>query len=346
MLAGVDLMGLRELAAACREASWEAMVSLTVSGRLTPDGTAVVTCLPMLVGPARVVRPFSIAFDASRSPTPGTGSPAPVDGLLTAVGADAVATAAISLALQGADPTRIAACTGLDTAGGISCRLDISGWVADGQARTAAEHIRRFTVIQRTVAEPTSVRLRVTGSRPLPCPAPQEDGASGPDAPFPARSVPVEWETGNYSVARAGGASLPVDQPKQLFGGDRGPGPYEYLLAAVAAEALSWLRRAGAEVHVSARLDLRGTLGVADSPVGLRDMLVQFLLPADPGAVASSAASAAGVPAELTAWARDGAVLRIVRQPREIAVWVQTGQYADSSPAPPVNPGEDHSLSA
>ena len=76
MLAGVDLMGLRELAAACREASWEAMVSLTVSGRLATDGTAVVACLPMLVGPARVVRPFRIAFDASRSPTPGTSSPA------------------------------------------------------------------------------------------------------------------------------------------------------------------------------------------------------------------------------------------------------------------------------
>jgi hypothetical protein len=345
MLAGVDLTGLRELAAACQEESWEAMVSLTVSGRLTPDGTAVVACLPMLVGPARVVRPFRIAFDASRSPAPGAGSPAPVDGLLAAVGADAAATAAISLALQGADPTRISARTGLDGAGGIGCCLGISGALADAQARTAAEHIRRFGVIQRTVAEPATVRLRVTGGGPVPGPGP-DDVASCPDTPFPARSVQVEWETGSYSVARAGGASVPVDQPKQLFGGDRGPGPYEYLLAAVAAEALSWLARAGAEVHVSARIDLRGMLGVADSPVGLRDLLVQFLLPADSPAVASSAVSAVGVPAELTAWAADGAVLRIVRRSQEIAVSVQTGQYADSSPAPSVSPGEGHSLSA
>ena len=344
MLAGVDLMGLRELAAACREASWEAMVSLTVSGRLATDGTAVVACLPMLVGPARVVRPFRIAFDASRSPTPGTSSPAPVDGLLAAVGADAVATAAISLALQGADPTRICARTGLDTAGGIGCCLDISGELADRQARTAAEHIRRFTVIQRTVAEPATVRLRVTGGGPVPGSGPNEEVASGPHAPFPARSVPVEWETGNYSIARAGGTSLPVDQPKQLFGGDRGPGPQEYLLAAVAAEALSWLPRPGAEVHVSARLDLRGTLGVADGPVGLRDILVQFLLPTDSAAVASSAVGAADVPAELAAWARDGTVLRIVRRSQEIAVTVATGQYADSSSAPSVSPGEDHAF--
>jgi hypothetical protein len=346
MLAGVDLTGLRELAAACREASWEAMVSLTVSGRLAPDGTAVVACLPMLVGPARVVRPFRIAFDASRSPMPGTGSPAPVDGLLAAIGADAVATTAISLALQGANPTRICARTGLDAAGGIGCRLDISGELADGQAPTVAGHVRRFAVIPRTIAEPATVRLRVTGGGPVAGPGPNEDVASGRDAPFPARSVPVEWETGSYSVARAGGASLPVDQPKQLFGGDRGPGPQEYLLAAVAAEALSWLPRAGAQVHVSARLDLRGALGVTDGPVGLRDLLVQFLPPTDSAAVASPAVSAAGVPAELTAWARDGAVSRIVRRSQEIAVSVRDGQYADSSPAPSVIPGAGHPLSA
>jgi hypothetical protein len=77
MLAGVDLAGLRELAAVCRDASWEAMVSLQVSGQLNPDGTAVIGTLPMLVGPARVARPFRIAFDASATSAPASAASAP-----------------------------------------------------------------------------------------------------------------------------------------------------------------------------------------------------------------------------------------------------------------------------
>lgn len=354
MLAGVDLAGLRELAAICRDASWEAMVSLTVSGTLAPDGTAVIVTLPMLVGPARVVRPFSITFDVSRPAVPGAGSPplpgsgavnvpgagfpAPVDGLLAAIGGDAVATAAISLALQGVDPTRISARAQLDASGGIACSLRISGDLAPEQPRTVAEHVRRFAVTHRTVAEPATVRLRATGAGPVSERGPGEGAGPGSDVPFPARSVDVEWEAGGYSVASAAGVSLPIDQPKQLFGRDRGPGPQEYLLAAVTAEALSFLARAGAQVHVSARLDLRGTLGIAGSPVGLRDILVQF----PPPAQAAASAGPAGVPAELTAWARDGAVLRLVRQSREIPVSAEIavspgpgkgGEYAESLPA-------------
>jgi hypothetical protein len=328
--AGVDLAGLRELAAICRDASWEAMVSLTVSGTLAPDGTAVITTLPMLVGPARVVRPFSITFGTK---VPGAGFPAPADGLLAAIGGDAVATAAISLAIQGVDPTRISARAHLDASGGIACSLRISGDLAPGQPQAAAEHVRRFAVTHRTVAEPATVRLRATGAGPASERRPGEGAGPGSDVPFPARSVDVEWEAGGYSVASAAGVSLPIDQPKQLFGRDRGPGPQEYLLAAVTAEALSFLARAGAQVHVSARLDLRGTLGIAGSPVGLRDILVQF----PPPAQAAASAGPAGIPAELTAWARGGAVLRLVRQSREIPV---SAEYAEPLPAvlPPASP--------
>jgi uncharacterized OsmC-like protein len=280
VIAGVDVAGWYELARTTKSASWEAQIGLGVSAgpavRTDPRCSAgpaadtdpmrvagpAVRTDPMRVGPARAARPYAIAV----------GATTPLALLLGALGAGAAETMALSLALQGARPTSIRA-RAYGGAAEAGVDLMVAGAVTGPQLTAAAEHVRRFCPVGRTLAEATAVRLLVVtpqGSRSFEAPE-----SVRPAAP---EEVAVDWDTGPRSTITSGGAAFPADQPKQLLGTDRAPSPEEYLLAALAAEVA---RPGTAEVHVSARRDLRGALGFAGAPVGLRDVLVQRLLPAD-----------------------------------------------------------------
>ncbi|GGN09492.1 putative OsmC-like protein [Actinoplanes campanulatus] len=307
MIAGVDLAGWRELAATVRRASWEAQATISVSA----DGPQI-TVRPMLLGPSRVARPFTVAGD-------------PVALLLSALAADTAATVAISLTRQGALPTKINIRGYAGPAPKMGVHLDVAGLVTPARLAAAADHVRRYSVILRTLAESSPVRLLLVtpdGSQPVhlaePPPASLSSGSPSPGSSsvrFAGSSsvdaggeVHAVWRQGARSTVTAADRSIVIDRPKQLFGTDRGPSPEECLLAALAAEIRI---HTGGEVHVSARQDLRGGLGFDGAPVGLRDILVQCLDPQ------------AAIPAP-------GPVLELLRQPTDVSIEIENRRTPDA----------------
>ncbi|GAA0454762.1 hypothetical protein Aca07nite_68920 [Actinoplanes capillaceus] len=321
MIAGVDLAGWRELAGTVRRASWEAQATISVSA----DGPEI-TVRPMLLGPSRVARPFTVAGD-------------PVALLLSALAADTAATVAISLTRQGALPTKINIRGYAGPAPNMGVHLDVAGLVTPAQLAAAADHVRRYSVILRTLAEPSPVRLLLVtpdGSQPVhfagpstgslsagaggaPIGSPSAGSGGRPVVSPPARfaGAPVTeaageahaaWQRGARSTVTTEGRTVVADRPKQLFGTDRGPSPEEFLLAAAAAESIA---RTGGEVHVSARLDLRGGLGFDGAPVGLRDILVQCLDPQE-------------------AIQTPGPVLELLRQPTDVSIEIENRRTPDA----------------
>ncbi|GGN91815.1 hypothetical protein GCM10010112_78390 [Actinoplanes lobatus] len=321
MIAGVDLAGWRELAGTVRRASWEAQATISVSAA-GPE----ITVRPMLLGPSRVARPFTVAGD-------------PVALLLSALAADTAATVAISLTRQGALPTKINIRGYAGQAPKMGVHLDVAGLITPTQLAAAADHVRRYSVILRTLAEPTPVRLLLVtpdGSQPVHLAGPLPDSPSagaggaplgsplagvggvpgdspsahpaGPPLPDAAAEAHAVWQQGARSTVTAADRAIVIDRPKQLFGTDRGPSPEECLLAALAAETLA---RTGGEVHVSARQDLRGGLGFDGAPVGLRDILVQCLDPQAP------------IPAP-------GPVLELLRQPTDVSIEIENRRTPDA----------------
>ncbi|BCJ44128.1 hypothetical protein GCM10010168_09410 [Actinoplanes ianthinogenes] len=311
MLAGVNLDGWRDLVVASRAASWEAQLALEASATTAADGTQRVRLLPMRLGPTRVVRPFTVGLRAPESANRELLTP--VEAVLTALGASAAATAATALALQGAQPQRISVRAYADRDGGLGYELDLSGDLTAEQILIVVGQVQAYSVVHRTLAEgsPPRVLAASADGRHLAIP-PGGDGARDDRT----HEVRVEWEAGAFSVATAGQAGVEIDQPKQLFGADRAPSPEDYLLAALAAEALQWLSPGPAEIHVSARRDLRGELGLDDARVALRDILIQCLLP-------GHGTDDDAEPTRLAAWSAGGSAVDLVRNPRTITVTIR-----------------------
>lgn len=328
MLAGVNLHGLHDLATASRSASWEAQIALEVSATPAPAGECRVSVLPMRLGPTRVVRPFTIRL---RTPGAERGQHlTPVEGILAALSAGGAATAATALALQGIQPQRITVRAGTRPDGTLGCAFDFSADMSVEQVAIAISQVHRYGVAHRTVAEASPLRL-LAASADAHVRIATTGHPAGTARPDRAQQTRADWETGMFSLATAGESVVPVDQPKQLFGGDQAPAPEEYLLAALAGEALQWLSPGDDpddryEVHVSARRDLRGELGLDQSRVALRDVLIQCLVPA------------LDTTGRLEAWAAEGHALHLIQHPQHLV----TTASLDGTPVPLPEPETAH----
>ncbi len=282
-------VGLLSFANDLRGEPWNALSEFGVTARRTEvaDRLCEVVTSIARVGRIRVPRLFTQTV-AVGLPSGGATSadepraPDPIDMVLVALGASVATTVAASLAIAGTKPTELAVrCQADLTAPGstgpgsgpasagrlsVTCDVSVLGDVREPVAALAVEHASRYSTVVRTVAEPCSGGVVLPprlSSRSVP-PLPPACTGSGP--------VSVTWRAGAYCKARGEGWSVAVDQPKYLFGRDRAPNPVEYLLAALAAEAAG---DAGTEpVAVSARLDLRGPLGIDDISPALRDVRI------------------------------------------------------------------------
>lgn len=295
MLNGVDLTARRELAGILTEQSWEAQLATEVEATAGPAGRAELATRVTRLGGSRIARPF-------RFPLGGDGRPGPVDAVLAALGCCAVTEAAVSLTEHGRMPDRLDAEVTLRPDGTVGCALRIDGDVSGEVAAAVLERTTTRSTALRTVAGANSVTVsslaggRFTGA------------AADCAAPLPAAALTARWQTGSrVTVTRPGDDTplLEADQPKQLFGADRAPSPHEYLLAALAAEAAGFGGE-GDVVCAAGRIDLRGPLAVGDAPVGLRDLLVQFL--------------AAAGPEGPRRWLAEGPALRLLLEPRPVDV--------------------------
>lgn len=237
-------------AAHVARASWDAQCTTAVLANGTPQG-AEVRCLPMTIGGLRAVRAFHFTVR----------SDATVPLLLTALGGCVAETAATSLALRGVVPDSLVVVAGCGPAG-LSVRLEARGCSTEALAAALA-HVRSYSPVHRLLADPGDLRIA---------------GANGPVTAIdlPVAEVTVTWLDGLRSRT-----NREIDEPHQLAGGDRAPSPLEYLLGALAAESAG----SGAEVHVSARRDLRGWFGMPGVPPEPRALLVQATTPGDEPAV-------------------------------------------------------------
>ncbi|WP_330458935.1 hypothetical protein OIB37_19795 [Streptomyces sp. NBC_00820] len=349
MLNGVDLRARQALAEQIREDSWEAQLSIGVAAYPVPGGRCRVDTEPMRLGSTRVARAFGI--EQRCEDTAGGDVLDPVGSLLVALGASVADSVVTALTGEGCGPSvvEVLPCAwfpagppdgepGEDGPARLSYEIRIEGDVSAGQARRAVAAACARGSAHRTLAEPNEIRAVVQTardvhltSRPVPAPA----------QPRPAvrrRTARVTWEVGTHVLAEVDGVRAESDQPKQLFGADLAPSAQEYVLAALAAEALRYSADSGpaadgppASVHSSGRVDLRGPYTAGDAPAGLRNILVQ-LLPADPAATGDASASAGdgdgdgdgegatGPVAAMRRWLAEGDALRLVRDAHPIAV--------------------------
>ncbi|MFJ4336964.1 hypothetical protein [Streptomyces sp. NPDC088915] len=329
MLNGVDLPARQALAEQIREDSWEAQLSIGVQAHPEPGARCRVDTEPMRLGSTRVARSFSVHQSRGAAASQGSAGSAncldPVGSVLVALGASVADSVAASLTGEGCHLTllKVLPVVETDTDGGrsrLSYALHIEGEVSPAEARRAVLAARGRSSGHRTLEEPNEIRVVVQTARDehltaRPVPA--------DPAPFTAalrRAAEVAWEVGAHVIAEVDGVRAESDQPKQLFGADLAPNAQEYVLSALAAEALRFAAPADAggaaaedTVHASGRIDLRGPYSAQDAQVGLRNILVQ-LLPSDPSAGDGSAAAA------VRGWLAEGHALRLVRDAHPIHV--------------------------
>jgi hypothetical protein len=349
-LNGVDLLARQSLAEQVREDSWEAQLRIGMEARATAPGRYRVGTEPMRLGSTRVARPF----EADYVDVADAGHLDPVGSVLLFLGASVVDTVVTALTLEGCSPLAVvvhvtagpdgdgSSSDGRGTRLGYQLRLD--GAITAAQARAAAAWARVRDPAHRTLADGAEIRAVVRagssdihldsqpagdGGQPA---DPADPAGSGPagadpagDGSAPARAAQVVWEVGTHVLAEVGDARVTCDQPKQLFGADLAFSPQEYLLAALACEALGFARAGGqpnapAVAHAAGRLDLRGPYTTLDAPVGLRDVLVQ-LLPESLDEVPAPEAESAAADA-VRRWFDHGEALRLVRDARPIDVTI------------------------
>ncbi|MFI8350675.1 hypothetical protein [Streptomyces sp. NPDC085596] len=342
MLNGVDLAARHALAEQIREDSWEAQLSIGVQAHPEPGERCRVDTEPMRLGSSRVARPFSLHQSRADPHRSASGPPHcldPVGSLLAGLGASVADSVVAWLTGEGCLLTflEVLPVVEFDDTGGralLSYGIHIEGEVSAEQAHGAARAARERSSGHRTLEDPNEIRVVVqteqdvhlTG-RPL---------AAGTD-PFTAtrrRTARVAWEVGAHVIAEVDGVRAESDQPKQLFGADVAPSAQEYVLSALAAEALRFAARPGPPpstgtdadgpaaqdaVHASGRIDLRGPYSAQDAPAGLRNLLVQ-LLPADPSA--GNDDDGGGPAGAMRAWLAQGESLRLVRDAHPIRVEV------------------------
>ncbi|MFG2130769.1 OsmC family protein [Streptomyces sp. NPDC048751] len=328
MLNGVDLRARQALAEQIREDSWEAQLNIGVAAQPTSPDRCRVRTEPMRLGSTRVARAFGIEQRCTSSA--GDDCLDPVGSLLVALGASVADSVVTRLTGEGCGPALVEVEPCVEFAAGGPARLSyevrVEGDVSVEQARRAVAAAGERGSAHRTLAEPNEIRAVVQTARDVhltgsPVPAGTE--------PFTAdrrRAARVMWEVGTHVLAEVDGVHAESDQPKQLFGADLAPSAQEYVLAALAAEALGYTAAAAAaptpdgppvSVHSSGRMDLRGPYSAQDAPAGLRNILVQ-LLPADPSAVGGE--GAADPVAAMRRWLAEGDALRLVRDAHSIDV--------------------------
>lgn len=299
MLNGVDLAGRRAFTDTVLRDSWEARLSAEVEASAAVDGAVRAAPRTMGLGGTRVARSFRLP--------PGPGGLDPVTAVLAALGGCVAAEAAVALTAADRSPDRLSVTAHCDTEGGVGWELCVEGEVSAKEAVLAATEAAARSCVHHTLAEPAAVTVAVPsgGLRTV-----SEPGVAAA-GPSPARTVTAEWETGTLVHVRGDGVAgdgWALDRPKQLFGSDRAPGPVEHLLAALAAEALQHLP-GGGSVFASGRVDLRGSLTGRGAPVGVRDVLAQYL----PGH-----ADTPGPADALARWCAHGPVLRLLRDARPV----------------------------
>ncbi|MFF8788580.1 hypothetical protein [Streptomyces sp. NPDC015125] len=332
MLNGVDLRARQTLAEQIGEDSWEAQLSVGVAARPAAADHCRVRTEPMRLGSTRVARAFGIDQRCG----PGTGDHLdPVGSLLVALGASVADSLVTELSGEGCGPELLEVLPCAEFAADGSARLSygirLDGGASTGQARRAVAAARARDSAHRTLEEPNDVEAVVQTaqdvhltSRPLPAGTEQFTAVG-------RRTAHVRWEVGTHVIAEVDGVHAESDQPKQLFGADLAPSAQEYVLAALAAEALGFADpraatpdEASASVHASGRIDLRGPYSSSpDAPAGLRNLLVQ-LLPADPTEAGDAAAGA------IRRWLAEGHALRLVRDAHPIEVRL----VLDGTPVP------------
>jgi hypothetical protein len=333
-LNGVDLLARQGLADQVREDSWEAQLRIGMEARATAPGRYRVRTEPMRLGSARVARPF----EADYAEVAGAGHLDPVGSVLLFLGASVVGTVVTALTLEGCSPLAVVvhATAGPGDDGGtrVGYQLCLDGAITAAQARAVVAWTRARDPGHRTLADGAELRAVVRAgrgdvhldSRPAE-PAAGRAAAGGlvTDRAWSPRAARVAWEVGTHVLAEVGDVHVACDQPKQLFGADLALSPQEYLLAALACEALGFARAgdppdAPAVAHAAGRLDLRGPYTTLDAPAGLRDVLVQLLpesLDQVPAPEAENAAAGA-----VRRWFAHGHALRLVRDARPVDVTI------------------------
>ncbi|WP_119203688.1 hypothetical protein [Streptomyces sp. 2224.1] len=332
MLNGVDLRARQSLAEQIGEDSWEAQLSVGVTARPVAAGHCRVHTEPMRLGSTRVARAFGIDQRCGS----GTGDHLdPVGSLLVALGASVADSVVTELSGAGCGPELLEVLPCAEFAADGSVRLSygirLDGGICAGQARRAVAAARARDSAHRTLEEPGDIKAVVQTAQDVhllsrPGPAGAEEFTA-----VRRRTAQVRWEVGTHVIAEADGVHAESDQPKQLFGADLAPSAQEYVLAALAAEALGFADpraaapgEASASVHASGRIDLRGPYSSSpDAPAGLRNVLVQ-LLPADPTEAGDTAAGA------IRRWLDEGDALRLVRDAHPIEVRL----VLDGTPVP------------
>jgi uncharacterized OsmC-like protein len=336
-LNGVDLLARQDLAEQVREDSWEAQLRVGVEARATAPGHYRVRTEPMRLGSTRVARPF----EADYGDAAGAGRLDPVGSVLLFLGACVIDTVVTALTLERCSPLAVVvhATAGFDGDGsgarlGYELRLD--GAITAAQARAVAAWARVRDPAHRTLSDAAEISAVVRAGKDVHLtsqPAESAGGGGGDsgDGGEPGRGVApprvarVAWEVGTHVLAEAGDVHAACDQPKQLFGADLALSPQEYLLGALACEALGFARADGlpaspAVAHAAGRLDLRGPYTTLDAPAGLRDVLVQLLPESFEEARTPEAASATAD--AVRRWFTHGKALRLVRDARPIDVTI------------------------
>jgi cystathionine beta-lyase/cystathionine gamma-synthase/uncharacterized OsmC-like protein len=359
---GVDLWARQNLAKRIQEYSWEAQLSIGVEAQARAAGRCDVRTEPMRLGSTRVARPFSLNHSCGDRANDCLD---PVGSVLVALGACVAGTAVAALTDEGGSPSllEVRARAEFNRSGGralLSYELRFEGAITAEQARRAAAAVRLRGSAHRTLEEANEIHVVIqTGqdihltTRPFGC-EPDRPSASH------SRSTRVLWEVGAHVLAETDGVHAESDQPKQLFGADLAPNPEEYLLAALAAEALGFAAaaetagraedEAGAptngprtSTHASGRIDLRGPFSNDEAPVGMRNLLVQ-VLPADPFAARTPGAvdSPPGAVEAVQRWFAEGDALRLIRDAGPIEVTV----VLDGGPIdfPLTTPGDNREL--
>ena len=334
MLNGIDLRARQALAEQIREDSWEAQLSIGVVAHPTSPDRCRVHTEPMRLGSTRVARAFGI--EQRWGPSAGGDCLDPVGSLLVALGASVTDSVVTHLTGEGCGPAlvEVLPCVEFGSDGGpagLSYEIRIGGDVSVEQARRAVAAARERGSAHHTLAEPNEIKAVVQTAQDVHLTSRPVPAGAAPGGPAWRRAARVMWEVGTHVLAEVDGAQAESDQPKQLFGADLAPSAQEYVLTALAAEALGYTAPdtpapggPTASVHTSGRIDLRGPYSADDSPAGLRNILVQ-LLPADPCGPDPVGA--------VRRWLAEGDALRLVRDAHPIEVGlVLDGARVDPNP--------------
>jgi uncharacterized OsmC-like protein len=283
MLNGMNLAAISEFVHEIKQVPREAQIAFGVEARLAPDGSALVSIETIHAGSIRIPRRFSPRLSTTgMSKDDREWQPTPQECLLAGLGSCALIVYVQALTLRGVALDGLEVAPWLDFPR-IGYDVRVHGDIPNELGHWVAEQVKKYSPNHRTIAEPNPVSAFVNGD------AIRFDHSEA--MPLAARtSLRLRWRFGTQVEVRAvtDRPHMPafheVDQPKQLLGIDRAPNPQEWLLAGFAgelalgmADRLSEQERPALRVHVTGRVDLRGTLGVdAGVPVKVQDVQVRI----------------------------------------------------------------------